>query len=123
MKRFQVKGMSIMKEVGLSVLSLIVFIAEYIFRFIYLCLPLWFFLLMVSLRDKCNAITALDIYANDKAVFQHIYPGVLIVLLDHKALVKNIQKSMTQMETFLYMHRYTIISLLLFLIIVAICIF
>lgn len=123
MKRFQIKGKSVLKEVWLTTLSFLAFIAEYILRFIYLCMPIGIFMLAMSLRKKCNSITALDIFANDKAVFQHVYPGVLLVLLEPKAFLDSCKINMAKLEALISWHKYTIISLLLFLIMLAVIIF
>lgn len=121
MIEFKINGKSILKEFALSVLGLIAYVGEYVLRFIYLCLPLGLFMFMMSLRKKCNSITAIDVYANEKAVFQQVYPGALLVLIEPKAFLDRCKVLSMKAETFIEVHKYSIFACLLFIIIIVLC--
>ena len=111
---------SVSKEVGLVSLKILTTILEYICRVLYLCMPLWVFMLFMSLRDKMNTASVLTTFVSRDATFQHIYPGVLLVLDDPNALKKNVKKISQRVENFLATYKYTVIATLLFLVLTAI---
>ena len=113
---------SVSKEVGLVSLKILTTILEYICRVLYLCMPLWVFMLFMNLRDKANTVNVLTTFVSKDATFQHIYPGVLLVLDDPNALEKNAKKISQRVENFLATYKYTAIATLLFLILVAIAV-
>ena len=113
---------SVSKEIGLVTLKLLTVALEYICRVIYLCMPLWVFMLFMNLRNKANTINVLTTFVDKNATFQHIYPGVILVLNDPNALEKNVKKTSQNVEKFLGTYKYTVIATLLFLILVAIAV-
>lgn len=107
---------SVSKEIGLVALKFLLNILEVVCRVIYLCMPLWVFLLFMNLRKKMNTIDVIQVYTSKNAEFQHVYPGVLLVLEDPQALEKKVKEIAVRTESFLGEHKYTIIAELLFLI-------
>ena len=113
---------SVSKEIGLVTLKVVTVTLEYICRVIYLCMPLWIFMLFMNLRDKANTVSVLPTFVSHNATFQHIYPGVVLVLDDPNALEKNVKKISRNVENFLANYKYTVIATLLFLILVVVAV-
>ena len=111
MKVQKINGTSIIKQGSWYILSWLAFILEYVLRFIYMLLPMGLFVLMMSLRKKCNAVSALNIYDMEKAEFQFIYPDVMLILMN--PILFNI-------NGFLGEYRYVLACLLMIGIIIAI---
>lgn len=113
---------SVSKEVGLVTLKFLTVALEYICRVIYLCMPLWVFMLFMNLRNKANTVSVLTAFVSHDATFQHVYPGVVLVLDDPNALEKNLRRLSRNLENFLASYKYTVIATLLFLILVVIAV-
>ena len=118
----EIKGMSVIKQVGLCLLSWATFILEYLLRILYLLLPMGFFMLIMSLRNKSNTVTALDLYEMEKAEFQFIYPDVILVLMNPRGLKNNTKRFLFNLNGFIGEYRDLLFALLLIGIIVTLCI-
>ena len=121
MKVPKINGTSIIKQGSLYILSWLAFILEDVLRFIYMLLPMGLFVLMMSLRKKCNAVSALNIYDMEKAEFQFIYPDVMLILMNPRGLQVNTKKILFNINGFLGEYRYVLACLLMIGIIIAIC--
>ena len=111
---------SVSKEIGLGLLKIATIVLEYVCRVLYLCMPLCVFMLFMSLRKKCDTVRVINNVVDETAVFQHVYPGVLLVLNEPKALQANTKKLATRVELFLSEYKYTILAGLLLVILLAI---
>lgn len=59
---------------------------EIVFRILLLCLPLWVYLVLIQLRDKPSKISSISVYTKDESVWQHVFPGFLLVAIKPKAM-------------------------------------
>ena len=57
-------------------------IIELIFRAVLFCLPLGVYMLVIQYRNKVSKVSNLSVYTTDESVWQHIFPGFILVSLN-----------------------------------------
>lgn len=57
-------------------------IIEIIFRILLFMLPLGAYLLLIQLRSKASKISNISVYTNDESIWQHIFPGFILVSVE-----------------------------------------
>ena len=76
-------------------------VIELIFRIILLILPLGVFLLLIQLRSKASKVSNISVYTNDNSVWQHIFPGFMLVSIDQTSLHKKITSTRNSVQAWL----------------------
>lgn len=90
---------------------LIIWIAKVIevtFRIILLCLPLWVFLLVIQGRGKVSSVSSLTNYTTDKSVWQHIFPGFILVAIDSDQFKDGCSRAYNKVQGWLNRNKYTL---------------
>ena len=88
-------------------------VIEYTFRIILLCLPLWVYLVIIQYREKVSTIRNISIFTNDTSVWQHIFPGFILVSVDPKGLNKYFKRKKEEFNGFMEANKYFLVILLL----------
>ena len=83
-------------------------VIEITFRLILLCLPLWVFLLVIQGRGKASSVSNLTTFTNDKSIWQHIFPGFILVAIDPDQFKNTNLKIYTRIQSWLNRNKYTL---------------
>ena len=67
-------------------------IIELLFRIILFILPLGLFLLLIQYRGKASKISNISVFTEDNSVWQHIYPGFILVAIDPEITKRKIRR-------------------------------
>jgi hypothetical protein len=59
---------------------------ELLFRFILCILPLGLYMILLQKRSKASKVSSLMTFTNDRSVWQHIFPGFILVAIEPDAL-------------------------------------
>ena len=70
--------------------GLLLIILDVLVRMAYLCLPLWFFMLILQLRKNVDKVTGLTIYYSEDSTWHTIYDGVVLVNTQPGALERRL---------------------------------
>lgn len=55
---------------------------ELLFRFILCILPLGLYMILLQKRSKASKVSSLMTFTNDRSVWQHIFPGFILVAIE-----------------------------------------
>lgn len=83
-------------------------IIEVLFRIILLCLPLWVYLTIIQERGKVSSVSNLSTYTTDKSVWQHIFPGFILVAIDSNQFKAGRSKLYGSFQGWLNRNKYTL---------------
>lgn len=83
-------------------------IVEVTFRLILLCLPLGIFLLLIQSRSKVSSTSNLSVYTNGNSVWQHIFPGFMLVSVNKDGLRNYVTTINTNFQLFVQRNKYTL---------------
>ena len=90
---------------------LLIWIAKLIeitFRIILFLLPLGIYLLLIQGRGKVSKVSSLSTFTNDKSVWQHIFPGFILVAIDSDQFKNAYLKAHGDFQTWVSRHKYTL---------------
>ena len=59
---------------------------ELLFRFILCILPLGLYMILLQKRSKASKVSSLMTFTNDRSVWQHIFPGFILVAIEPDVL-------------------------------------
>ena len=59
---------------------------ELLFRFILCILPLGLYMVLLQKRSKASKVSSLMTFTNDRSVWQHIFPGFILVAIEPDVL-------------------------------------
>ena len=65
---------------------------EVLFRILLLITPLGVYLFVIQGRSKASSVSSLSAFTNDKSVWQHIFPGFMLVSVDKNQFKTSIIK-------------------------------
>ena len=99
-----------------SLIGLIGKTIELIFRTILCCLPLGVYLLLIQFRSKASTIRNISVYTEDNSVWQHIFPGFILVAVNPNLLKNSYIKFRRNIQAWINDNRF----LLFFLIFVSV---
>ena len=94
---------------------------ELIFRGLLLILPLGVYLWLIQSREKASAVSSLSAFTTDESRWQHVFPGFILITINHHSLKKAIEKAKTNIQTWIATNKY-ILGLLFMAAIVALMI-
>ena len=91
---------------------------ELLFRTTLFLLPLGIFLFLIQYRTKVSKTSNLSVYTTEESVWQHIYPGFILVSINPETTKKNFQKIKKNFQNTIEANKY-IIEIFFMLIIIA----
>lgn len=83
-------------------------IIEITFRTILFLLPLGVFLLLIQLRSKVSKVSNLSTFTSDESVWQHVFPGFILVAVDQNLLKNKIANVHSKFQGWVSSHKYTL---------------
>ena len=96
---------------------------ELIFRTILFCLPLGIYILLIQFRSKASKVSNISVFTNDNSVWQHIFPGFILVAVNPNLLKesyfkfrRNFQMWVNDNKFLLFFIMLTIVFALTFLV-------
>ena len=105
--------------------ALLLFIARLIevaFRVMLFILPLGVFLLVLQNRNKVSSVSSLSAFTNDNSVWQHVFPGFILISIDQKQFRNNLLKVRERVQGWIKENRGLIDILFMFLVVLVLVI-
>ena len=95
---------------------------ELLFRIILCLLPLGVYLILIQQRKKASKVSSLTTFTTDNSVWQHIFPGFLLVAIEPTVLSDYMNKKKNDFQYWVKRNEYilaiifmtAIVSLMLF---------
>lgn len=91
---------------------------EILFRVILFCLPLGLFMLVIQYRNKVSKISNLTVYTTDESVWQHIFPGFILVSINPEQFKSTMKKKKDDLQAWIKGNQYWLAFLFMTLIVV-----
>ena len=95
-----------------SLIGLIGKMIELIFRTILCCLPLGVYLLLIQFRSKASTIRNISVYTEDSSVWQHIFPGFILVAVNPNLLKNSYIKFRRNIQVWINDNRFLLFFLI-----------
>lgn len=89
-----------------SLIGLIGRTIEIIFRVILCLLPLGAYLLLIQLRSKASSIRNILNVTEDNSIWQHIFPGFILVAINPNVLKEHYNKSKKEFQNWIKDNKY-----------------
>ena len=80
--------LTVLKWIGQSLVSVLGRSIELLFRIVLFLLPLGAYLLLIQSRSKASKVSNISVYTNDESIWQHIFPGFILVSVDPSSFKK-----------------------------------
>ena len=93
-------------------------VIEILFRIFLLILPMGVFLYVIQVRDKASTIRNISVYTNDNSVWQHIFPGFILVAIDPKGFKTSQSNLKNKLQAWVESNKYLLALLFMFVIVV-----
>lgn len=85
---------------------------ERLFRIVLFCLPLGVYLTLIEFRSKVSSISNISVFTNDNSVWQHIFPGFILVAVDPMLFKNEINQRHSAFQKWVERNKYTLSFLL-----------
>ena len=90
---------------------------EFILRILLFLLPLGVYLFLLEFRSKVSSISNLSVFTTEKSVWQHIYPGFILVAIDPNLFKAKIGEINNSFQKWIEKNKYTLAFLAAFLLV------
>jgi len=101
-----------------SLIGLIGRTIEIIFRTILFCLPLGVYLLLIQFRSKASKISNISVYTEDYSVWQHVFPGFILVSINPNSIKEWCLKKRLKIQTWVGDNKFLLFLSLFFIVFV-----
>lgn len=81
---------------------------EILFRVVLCLLPLGVYMLLVQNRSKVSSISSLYAFTGDSSVWQHVFPGFMLVAVDKNMLRASCHKANNQFQEWVKANKYSL---------------
>lgn len=81
--------LTVLKWMSQSLVSILGKSIELLFRIILFLLPLGAYLLLIQSRSKASKVSNISVYTTDDSVWQHVFPGFILVSIDPSSFKKS----------------------------------
>lgn len=81
-------------------------VIEFTFRVVLFLLPLGLFMLILQLRSKVSSVSNLTVYTKAESVWQHVFPGFILVAIDPKQLERFVIERKTKTQRWIAENKY-----------------
>ena len=95
---------------------------EIMFRMILFLLPLGIYLTVLQFRNKVSSVSNLTVYTKDESVWQHIFPGFILVSIEPQQFKAFISTKKANLQKWIKDNQY-LLGLLFMLLIVCLMIY
>lgn len=96
--------------------------SEFLLRSILFLLPLGVYMFLLEYRNKVSKISNLLVYTKDHSVWQHVFPGFILVAIDPGSFKNSVNAKQDAIHKWIEKHRY-VLSFLFALILVSFMLF
>ena len=80
--------LTVLKWIGESSIGILGRTIEVLFRIILCFLPLGVYMLLLQKRTKASKISNIMVYTNDRSIWQHVFPGFILVSIEPDGMQK-----------------------------------
>lgn len=91
---------------------------EILFRTILFILPLGVYLCLIQARNKASKVSNISVYTTDDSVWQHVFPGFILVAIDPNVFKKAIIKTKGSIQFWIQSNKYIIALIFMLLVII-----
>lgn len=95
-----------------SLINLIKQFTEIVLRCLLFILPMGVYLLLLQFRNKVSSISNISVYTTDKSVWQHVFPGFILVAVSPDLFKNELKNINTKFQNFIERNKYTLSFLL-----------
>ena len=81
---------------------------ELLFRFILCILPLGLYMILLQKRSKASKVSSLMTFTNDRSVWQHIFPGFILVAIEPDVLNNFLTNLNNSFKAWVERNKYTL---------------
>ena len=81
-------------------------VIEFTFRVILFLLPLGVFLTVLQYRSKVSKVSNLSVYTTDESVWQHIFPGFILVAIEPDKFKSLISQKKANFQNWIKSNQY-----------------
>lgn len=89
---------------------------EILFRITLFFLPLGLYLLLIQARGKASKVSNISVYTTEESVWQHIFPGFILVSVAPDSFKKSIILKRNKFQAWFSSNKYTIEAIVLILV-------
>ena len=79
---------------------------ERFFRIVLFCLPLGVYLMLIEFRSKVSSMSNISIFTKDNSVWQHVFPGFILVAIDPMLFKNEINKKCIDFQRWIEKYKY-----------------
>lgn len=98
--------LTVLKWVAESSVGLLGRTVELIFRTILCVLPLGVYMLLLQKRSKASKISNIMVYTNDRSIWQHVFPGFILVAIEPDEMKKFFTNLNNNFKAFVERNKY-----------------
>lgn len=80
--------LTVLKWIGESSIGILGRTIELLFRITLCLLPLGVYMLLLQKRTKASKISNIMVYTNDRSIWQHVFPGFILVSIEPDGMQK-----------------------------------
>ena len=80
--------LTVLKWIGESSIGILGRTIEILFRITLCLLPLGVYMLLLQKRTKASKISNIMVYTNDRSIWQHVFPGFILVSIEPDGMQK-----------------------------------
>lgn len=91
---------------------------EFLFRTILFILPLGVYLTLIQYRSKVSKISNISVFTNDESVWQHVFPGFILVSISPETFKKHIRETRRSIQNSISDNKYLIEVIFMILVLV-----
>lgn len=98
--------LTVLKWIAESSVGLLGRTVELIFRTILCVLPLGVYMLLLQKRSKASKISNIMVYTNDRSIWQHVFPGFILVAIEPDEMKKFFTNLNNNFKAFVERNKY-----------------
>ncbi len=91
---------------------------EVLLRVLLFFMPLGFYMCLLQFRNKVSSTRNLSTFTNDNSVWQHIFPGFILVAIDPDEFKSSLQRKKNNFQLWISSNKYILCFLFCLLIVV-----
>ena len=81
---------------------------EFLFRFLLCLTPLGVYLILLQKRSKASKVSSLLTFTNDRSIWQHVFPGFILVAIEPDELSNFLTKVHNSVQSWVDRNKYVL---------------
>ena len=98
--------LTVLKWIAESSIGLLGRTVELLFRVVLCILPLGVYMLLLQKRSKASKISNIMVYTNDRSIWQHVFPGFILVAIEPDEMKKFFTNLNNNFKAFVERNKY-----------------